>query len=829
MFLSNASVRRPVAMVCLIIALIFLGVGSFSSLGLEYLPQVDVPYITITTTYPGASPSEIETDVGKKIEDAVGSLDGLKHITTTAVENACVTLIELNLDRDVDQAAIDIREKIDLILDDLPADAEKPSIVKLDTNAKPIVTLALTGDAPVSELYDYADNELSNRLAIIPGVGEVQLVGGAEMEVQVLLDRDLIAAHGLTSTDVAQAVQRGVQTVPAGWVKHHDSEYTVKYDAEYRRVEDIGNLEILNRNEARIYLKDLGKVVMATEDLRQAAFIDGRQGISIQVVKKGQANSVAVVNQVRKAVDRLKAELPGGMDLVWVSDDGDFIQASAQSTMSSIWIGVVLTAAILFLFLYNLRLTLIVGLTMPVTFAISAYFVGLMGYTMNMSTLLSVGLSVGILVTNSIVVLERIVKRFEQSGQAGEAARLGTSDVALAVLASAGTNVVVLFPIAVMGSMVGRALGPFAMTMIIATAVSLFVSFTLTPILASVMLKPRKTGGRKILGKVAAWQDRGLEGLARQYAAFLGFAGQRRWLIGLLILGVLALFYVTLTEPTKSMGFDLVANSDQGQIMVKLEYPTRYGLSQTVARVREVERILSDLPQLRHRLAVVGKVTGGGTNTEGVHLAQVILIFPEKTRRSLTLDQLLDMVRKRLADQTGTIITVSYPTAMGGQTAPIELLISGPDLEVLDGLARKVEIMAKGLDSVNDPDTTVRPGKPELRIKPKRAVLSDLGMPLLLSGHDAQGQPGRGQGRGVQAGATAATTSGSAWRRKRARNRSRDSCSRATRAGPWSCPPWPTWRRTRPRSRSSGWTARGRPSSSATTPGGSPWAPRWRT
>ena len=308
MFLSNASVSRPVAMVCLIIALIFMGVSSFFSLGLEYLPQVDVPYITVTTVYPGASPSEIETDVGKKIEDAVGSLDGLKHITTTAVENACVTLIELNLDKDQDQAATDVREKIDLILDDLPAEAEKPSIVKFDVNAKPIVTLALTGDAPVSELYDYADNELSNRLASIPGVGEVQVLGGAEKEVQVLLDRDLVAAHGLTSTDVARAVGSGVQTVPAGWVKHHGSEFTVKYDAEYRRVEDIGNLEILNLNGARIFLKDLGKAVMTTEDQRQAAYIDGRQAISIQVVKKGQANSVAVVNQVREAVDKLKAE-----------------------------------------------------------------------------------------------------------------------------------------------------------------------------------------------------------------------------------------------------------------------------------------------------------------------------------------------------------------------------------------------------------------------------------------------------------------------------------------------------------------------------------------
>ena len=736
MFLSDSSVRRPVAMSCLIIALIFLGVGSYGGLGLEYMPRVEVPYITVTTTYPGAGPAEIETDVAKKIEDAVGSLDGVKHITSTVVENACVTAIELNLDMDVDVAAVDVREKIDLVLDDLPEGADTPSIAKLDINAKPIATLALTGEAPLSELYDYADNSLRNRLSTIPGVGQVSLVGGAKKEVRVALDRDLVVTHGLTSTDVVKAVQNGVQTMPAGWVRHHGSEYTVKYDAEYRRVSDLGGLEIANHKGSRIYLNDLGTVSMATETPRQAAFVDGRPAIAIQVVKKGKANAAAVVEQIKAQVERLGRELPGGMELVWVTDDGAFIQASADSAMQSVWMGVLLTGVILLLFLHNLRLTLIVGLTMPVTFAISAFFVSLMGYTLNMSTLLAVGLSVGVLVTNSIVVLERIVRRFAESGNAREASRLGTSDVALAVLASAGTNLVVLLPITVMGSMVGRFLGPFAMTMIIVTAVSLFVSFTLTPILASVLLKPQKQGRRSLSGFMEKLQEKTMGSLAKVYSHFLDFFGGHGWAAALLMLAVVGLLFLSLNGPARSLGFTLVNDSDQGEILIKLEYPTHYDLARSVERVAKVDQALADLPHLLHRVTTVGKVTGAaGMNSEGVHLAQVTLRFSDRTERTETLDQLMAMVQERLSDQTDTLITVSYPSAVGGQSAPVDLEVYGSDLNTLDGLAKKIENLSEGLATVTEPDSSVRPGKPELRIIPKRAVLSDLGLPAASVGY----------------------------------------------------------------------------------------------
>jgi HAE1 family hydrophobic/amphiphilic exporter-1 len=322
MFLSDSSIRRPIAMSCLIIGLTLLGLNAYRKLGLELMPKMDVPYITVTTIYPGASPEQIETDVAKRIEDQVVTIDGLKHVSSACMENVCQSLLEFELDVDVDIAATDVREKLDLIRADFPEDVEDPKILKFDVNAQPIIHMALTGDVALDELYDYADNTLRNRITVISGVANVELVGGAKREVHVMLDRDRLAAKGLSSMNVVQALQQAVRTIPSGRVTDHGREYSVKFDAEYKEVPDIATLEVAGEDGQRCYIRDIGRVVMTTEELRQKAAIDGRPCVYIKVVKKAEANAVKVVDRVRGAMDRLNEQLPGGMELVWVTDDG---------------------------------------------------------------------------------------------------------------------------------------------------------------------------------------------------------------------------------------------------------------------------------------------------------------------------------------------------------------------------------------------------------------------------------------------------------------------------------------------------------------------------
>jgi len=694
MFLSDASIRRPIAMSCLIIGLTLLGLNSYRKMGLELMPTMDVPFITVTTIYPGASPEQIETDVAKRIEDQVVTIDGLKHVSSSCMENVCLTFLEFELDVDVDIAATDVREKLDLIGADFPEDVEDPKILKFDINATAIIHLALTGDVSLDELYDFADNALRDRITVIPGVANVELIGGAEREVHVMLDPETLVAKGLSSMDVVSAVQNGIRTIPSGHLKDTGREYSVKFDAEYDAVDDIANLEVANEQGRRTYIRDIGRVAMTTEELRQKASIDGRPCIYIKIVKKAEANAVRVVNRVRAAMDKLNEELPGGMDLVWVTDDGRFIEATVQSAWINIGEGIFLTAAILFFFLYNFRSTLVVVITMPLTVVIGLFFMQLIGFTLNTSTLISIGMSVGILVTNSIVVLEAIVKRLSQTGNPREAARLGAKEVTVAILASAGTNIVVLFPIAMMGSMIGMFMKPLALSMLIMTAVSLFVSFTLTPILCSIMLKPVDSERKGLLSRMEAGFNRLFGGTIDLYRRLLAF-NERNQFAALGVLAVVILMFVHALSLASKVGFGMFDEPDKAQLFVKLEYPTTYNLDRTVERVQQVEERLKDTPELAHVLSSVGKVEGVvGQSTQGVYLAQVLLIFSDRDQRKLTIDDLQEEVRTRIADYPECIVTVAQPAIIGGQSQDIELEIAGRELPMLDQLALRVQGMA---------------------------------------------------------------------------------------------------------------------------------------
>ncbi len=734
MILSDFAVRRPVAMTCLILGLTLLGINAFRKMGLELMPQADIPFITIVTVYPGASPEELESDVARRIEDAVVSIDGLKHVNSVCMENVCQTMLEFELDVNVDIAATDVREKLDLIRADLPADVEDPIIQKFDINAKPIITLALTGDVPLDELYDFADNALRDRITVIAGVADVQLIGGAKRRVHVELDRARLAARGLTSLDVVHNIQQAVRTIPSGRVRDGGTEYTVKFDADFQQVIDLQDLEVVNHNGQRCYLRDVGSVFMATEEVRQAAMLDGQAAIAIKVIKKADANAVQVTDAVRGAMDRLNAELPGGMQLVWIEDDGTFIEANNVSAWLNVGQGILLTAGILFLFLYNLRALLVVCITMPLTIVIGLFFMQSVGFTLNTSTLIAIGMSVGILVTNSIVVLEAIVKRLDQCGDARQAARLGANEAFIAVLASAGTNVVVLFPLSVMPTMIGMFIGPLAMTMFIMTVVSLFISFTLTPMLCSLLLRPREQGSRTLLGWLERGWNRGFQRLVALYRRLLEFNERHRWAAVLTVLAILGMFVHSMWLGGQ-LGTSAFAETDQGAVYVRLEFPTRYELSETVRRVQQAEARLAGLPELRHVLSSIGRIESIlGQSSEGVYLAQLLLKFSERTERPTTIDELMDQVRRRLEGFPDALISVSQPSLIGGQSNPVELEIYGDRLETLDDLILQAYEIAEAIPGIHDPDTSVRPGKPEIRIYPRRAVLSDLGMPAVPLG-----------------------------------------------------------------------------------------------
>jgi HAE1 family hydrophobic/amphiphilic exporter-1 len=730
MFLANASTRRPIAMSCLLIALIVLGLNSYRKLSLENMPSVDLPYISVVTIWAGATPEDIEKDITKHIEDAVSGIDGLKHVESSSLENRSLVVLEFNLAVDVDTAAQDVREKLDVVLRKLPADAERPVIQKVNINATPIVNLFLSGEVPVEELYDYADNVIRDRFATLPGVAEVQIIGGNEREIWVELDRNKLAAAGLTTADVSAVLQRGILAVPSGRIKDRGSEFSVRFDAEYAHINEIEELEVVNRDGARRLLKDLGTVRLTTAEVRQHAILDGQTGIVLKIVKKAEGNIVTLVKQSHQRFQQVQRELPGGMELTWVSDESENITESVNSAISSVFGAILLCAAVLLVFLVNIRTTVIVAITMPVTICISLFFMLLSGQTLNTVTLLAIGLSTGVLVSNSIVVLENIVEKFKEIDNPWEAARIGTSEVTVAVLASAGTNVIVMLPIAMMTSLVGRMLTPFAITTLIVNACSILISFTLTPILCAMLLKKGDEQNNSLFFRFGRWWDSRFQWLAISYSNTLrAIAQRRRWgvaLLTLFVLGLVGTFYFGGSQ----LGFNFTETSDFARVFVRVETPTYYTLDKTLERIEQIGARLENFSDLDHVLTTVGKAESmSGQANEGVYMGQIELFFRPKTERNWTIFDRLSEIRAMLSDEPDCLISASVPGMMGGQSFAIDLNLSGDDLDELSATALRIQDATRSLPELEMMETTVRDSKPEIRITPKRAVLSGLGIP----------------------------------------------------------------------------------------------------
>ncbi len=715
-------------MSCLLIALIGLGLNAYRKLAVDELPQIDIPYISIMVTWVGATPEEMEVDVVKKLEDAVSSLDGLKHIYSYCMENVANVVMEFQLDRNVDVVAVDVREKIDAVLDDLPADCNRPIIEKIDINATSVVTLALTGNATLDELYDYADNTLSDRFSTVSGVSKVELVGGNEMEVHVELDRKALSEAGLTTASIIGALRANILSLPAGRVREDGNEVSVKFDAEYSSLEGIASLEVATVNGMRRYLRDFARVSMASEDIRQNAFIDGKPCIQMNILKKGEANAVAVVSKIRRQVEDVRKMLPPGLELIWYNDSGKYVQATANNTLSDILSGVVLCALILLFFLANIGSTLIVAISMPLTIIISMFFLNLIGYSLNISTLLAIGLSVGILVSNSIVVLENVVKRFHDISNPWEAARVGTNEVAIAVLASAGTNVVVMLPIGMMSSIIGLIFVPFALTTLIVNVVSIFISFTLTPILCALFIRPARPGREGLMTRLGKMWEAKLTSIGQGYAAVLRtIARSRLAIVALLLLPILLMLHAF--SFAGSLGFTFFNPSDRSAVFVSLEFPTYYDLGKTVERLNGVAERLKGLSDIEHILATAGKVNsmGNGAN-EAVYLSQIQMVFKDKTQRQWNIFQRLDEISHMLENETDCIATVAVESAMGGLSTPVNLQISGDNLDDLNRYGLAIADMLRNIHGTDSINTTVRDGKPQLLITPKRSIMADLGI-----------------------------------------------------------------------------------------------------
>ena len=728
MFLCKWSVRRPIAMSSFIIVMVMLGINSYRKLSIDLMPSVDIPYVRIRAEYQGGSPEEIEVEVARRIEDVVASLDGLRHISTMCMENECRVNLEFYMGIDVDVAATDVRENLNRIRDDFPDGVDEPQIRKIDNNAIVVAQLYLLGDRPIDEIYDFADQTLSDRFSSVPGVGDVTVLGSNEMQVHIFVDRQKLAATNLTMADIQAKLSANNVKVPAGRIRGGKREINVTFDGEFKSLRDIEALEIGKHEGKRVYLRDVARAELVSREARSRAFYNGQPATMLRIVKKSDANAVEVISNLKKRFNEInnKGELPSGMKLEWFNDAGDFIQASVDDSWSSILTGILLTAGLLFLFLHDPRSTFIVIISMPVSVIVTFATMEALGYTFNIMTLLSLGCSVGVLVTNSIVVIENIFRRLDAGDDIRTASERGASEVVNAVAASALTNVVVFVPVAMMKTRTGLMMAPFAGVMVAATLVSLFISFTLTPILSCLLLKKQSSGG--FLATLFKPWDIAYDALTRGFAKSISWTRRFAWLVVLASAAMCAAVYFIIVP---QVGMTSMPDADQGEMTVRLEFPTYYNLATTSKLANAAAKRVQSLPFVRRVAVSVGNVNGsGGQVSSAVYLAQLNVVATRKNERKETLNDIVEVVRQELGFLEDCIVTISIPRAggSGGAGADIPMRISGNNIQILEHLGRTAmeRIAAKKVTS--DIDSSIRVGKPNINIRPRRPVLQNLGV-----------------------------------------------------------------------------------------------------
>lgn len=731
-FFPRLAVERPVLTTMLIVSGLVLGIFGFYRTQTDLFPEVEFPVVSVLTVYPGAGPEEIETQVSDRIEEAVSSLAGIDVLRSFSQENISIVTIQFDLGIDPDQAAIDVRDRIESVRGLLPTDVQAPTVQKFDIGALPIIDIAIAGPQGTDVLYDFADNELRERLSRVSGVAAIQILGGRTPEVEVLLSPERLQAYGLTLPEVVGLIQAENLSIPSGRITEERADVPVRVVGEYGSIEELQELRLFVPGGQVIRLGDIATVREGFEDLTQIARFNGVPSVSISIQKRSDANPVTTSEGVRAELDRIQAELPPGTTLTIVRDQSGFIRDAIRDVLVNLLIGIVLTIGVLFLFLHSWRGTVIATAAMPITIISTFVLIDAAGFTLNVMTLMALSITVGILVTNTIVVLENIDRHLDLGEDPKGAAFKGTSEIALAITASVATNLVVFTPIAFMEGMIGQFFYAFGLTVVFATIFSIFISFTLAPLLAARLLRPRDQQSEQSTNWLTPlWRkwDAMYSALEENYAEALRWALARArngWIV-IGAVGVVSI--VILMVAGRFVGGQFMPVGDEGSIQVTLELPSGTPIERTARFAEVAEDRIRTLPDVESILTTISGGGGDGFMSfgGGPNIAQILVTLHENGRAS---DIVLNDVRPLLADLPDLKITAQTidPSAMGGAQAPIQLQISGPDYALLQEIGEEVTARLERVPQLSDVSSAVDEPRTELVFRPDRATLADYGL-----------------------------------------------------------------------------------------------------
>ncbi|MCC6218918.1 MAG: efflux RND transporter permease subunit, partial [Aquabacterium sp.] len=716
MWFTKVSLKNPVFATMVMLAFVVLGVFSYQRLKVDQFPEIDFPVVVVTADYPGASPEIVESEVTKKIEEGVNSIAGINALTSRSYEGSAVVIIEFQLHIDGRKAAEDVREKVATIRTQLRTEVKEPRVLRFDPASRPVWSLAVLPDGDEAtrqsavELTTWADQTLKKRLENVRGVGAVTLVGATRREINIYLDPQALEAFGITPEQVAQAVRNENQDLPLGAVRSQAQDRVVQIDARMQRPEDFGRIIVARKNGAPVRVEQIARVQDGPQEVESLALYNGQRTLLMSVQKAQGENTIEVVDGLNDAVQALRKELPPGVRLETIGDSSRPIRVAVDNVRQTLIEGALLTVLIVFLFLNSWRSTVITGLTLPIALIGTFLFMNMFGFTINMITLMALSLCVGLLIDDAIVVRENIVRHVQMGKGSYQAAMEGTQEIGLAVLATTLSIVAVFLPIGFMGGIIGKFFHEFGITIVAAVLISMFVSFTLDPMLSSIWEDPsihahgkrvedRSFYGRTI-GRVTGWFDDATERLAQGYQKVLGWALVHKLKTLGLALGIFVLSVVMVPL----LGTEFVPKADFSETSINFYVPVGASIEATEAKTRQVEAVVRDLPEVRYTLSTIN--TG---STQGKIYASVYVRLVDRKERKRSVDEMSGVLRERLRQIPGITVThVGLLDPVGGQKQ-IEFSLQGPDLQELARLTRAVQEKINTIPGLVDLDSSVKP------------------------------------------------------------------------------------------------------------------------
>ncbi len=726
MSISELCIRRPVFTWVLVFVPVVLGIVSYFELSVDLFPKVDFPVISISAALPGASAQEMESSVTKPIEEALNTISGIDELRSTTREGSCTVVVRFILEKNGDVGAQEARDKISSISRILPEGMETPLVNKFDLDAAPIITLGVSGNRNLQEVTEIAKHDIQELLQTVPGVGNVFLTGGRNRAINVRVDTDRLRVLEVSIEEIRRALVAQNLEIPGGIVDQGPREMVLRTLGRITRPEDFNELIVTNRKGYPIRIKDIGIAEDSVEEPRGLSRLDGQNAVSLFVQKQSGTNTVAISDAIQERLERIKKTLPSDIVVELTQDQSRFIRVSMEEVKFHLLLAAILVGATIMLFIRDWRTTIIATLAIPTSIVPTFLLMQLMGFSLNNITMLGLILSIGIVIDDAVVVHENIFRHMEENGlDAMQASRVGTKEIATAVLATSLSLVVIFVPVAFMGGMVGRFFSSFGLTVAVAILMSLFVSLTLTPMLCSRFLKLDKIDSNHS-GSKSGWIYRGIESI---YGLVLRWSLKHRWQTVLLSL----LVVLTTIPIMMNLGVNMIPRDDQSELQISFIAPEGYTLERTDQVIGQIEQRLAQLPGVVHRFVSIGQ-SGTAKGQGDVTRGSIYLRIVDLHERSFSQFDLMRRTREILAEYPDLRTSVSDVSALGGgpngDNRIFQISLQGPDITQLAQYADTLRMNLQNLPGMVDVDSTLSMRKPELQVSIDRERAMDLGIPV---------------------------------------------------------------------------------------------------